>query len=200
MIRNILKGILMLGGSSGKLERAIAPLRKYIDDKSLIQWNSEELNLLSLQVEHKTKKSFFNSFVSGNFKTIYAESVGAYAYKDVYTGTKRGLILVKTVANEYVYTLTQGVAQVYIDGRHKGVIDYQGRLVSRRGSVLGQIEQGGTNMSQIIVEGKKIGSFNKPKPDAALHERALELYKDTGKTDKQILISLVLFEILKRNV
>lgn len=201
MILDILKGIVMLGSGRGRLERELLPLRKFINPEELIPWSEDELNLLSLQLDHKTKKSFFNTVVSGSFKTIYAESVVAYAYKDVYTGTKRGLILAKSLEHEYVYRLSQGVAQVYIDGRSIGVIDYQGRLISSRfNRVLGQIEQGSGNILEIIVDGSKIGSLNKPTSDAALHERALQIFKATERSDKQVVIALVLFEILKRNV
>lgn len=200
MILDILKSIVTLGAGRGRLERELAPLRKFINVEELIPWSKEELNLLSLQLEHKTKKSFFNTVVSGSFKTIYAEPIISYAYKDVYTGTKRGLILAKSNKHEYVYRLSQGVAQVYIDGRQVGVIDYQGRLITSRSRVLGQIEQSSGNIQEIMVGGKKIGSLNKPKADAALHERAIQIFKETKPSDKQIVISLALFEILKRNV
>jgi len=201
MIFDILKDVILLGSGRGRLEREVKGLRNAIDLDIIIPWADDELGLLSLQLEHKTKKSFFNTIVSGYFKTIYAESVIGYAYKDVYTGTKRGLILAKSHQHEYVYRLTKGVAELYIDGDAIGVIDYRGRLLSnRRNRVLGMIEQSSGNTAEVVVAGNRIGSFNKPTKDAALHERAVQLFKQIDNSHKQIAVSLVIFEILKRNV
>ena len=200
MILKILRNVL-LGSSRGKLERDIKPLRPFIKLDELIPWGSEEIGLLSLQLEHKTKKTFFNTVVSGALKTIYAESVIGYAYKDVYTGTKKGIILAKSMDNEYVYKLTQGVAQVYINGDAIGVIDYHGRLIANRSrKVLAMIEQSTGIIQEISVDGVKIGSLNKPVKNAALHQRAVQLFKETSNKGRQFLVSLVIFEILKRNV
>ena len=201
MIFDIIKDVVLLGSSKGRLEREVKGLRKFIDPKALIPWGEEELTLLSLQLEHKTKKSLFNTVTSGFFKTIYAESVIAYAYKDVYTGTKRGLVLGKTLKHEYVYRLTQGIAQVYLDGSAIGIIDHHGRLLNnRRTKMLGMIEQAPGNSLDISIGDTKIGRFNKPSANAALHERAMHIFKEMGNSDQQIVVSLVIFEILKRNV
>lgn len=200
MILSILKRVL-LGSGKGSLEYEVKPLRPSLVVDELIPWNDDELPLLSLQLEHKSKKSFFNTVVSGSFKTIYAESVITFAYQDVYTGTKKGLILAKSKNNEYVYRLRNGVAQVYINGNIIGVIDYQGRLISTRSrKVLAMIEQSSGEIQEITVEGTKIGSLNRPSKDAALHKRAVQLFKDTSNKGQQFLVSLVIFEILKRNV
>lgn len=200
MILNILKKVL-LGAGRNNLEYEVKPLRPFIDADALIPWSDEEVQLLSLQLEHKTKKSFFNTVVSGSFKTIYAESVISYAYQNVYTGTKKGLILAKSKNHEYVYRLRQGVAEVYINGNMVGIIDYQGRLISTRSrKVLAMIEQSTGNIQEITVEDVKIGSLNKPTRDAALHQRAVQLFKATSNKGVQLLVSLVIFEVLKRNV
>lgn len=199
MILDILRNVL-LGSGGGKLEREIKPLRPFINSEELIPWGDDELGLLSLQLEHKTKKSFFNTVVSGAFKTIYAEPVIAYAYKDVYTGTKKGIIIAKSKNYEYVYRLVRGIAQVYINGNAIGVIDYQGRLISNRSRVLAMIDQSSGAIQEIHVDGEKIGSLNKPVKDAALHQRAVQLFKETSNKGKQLAVSLVIFEILKRNV
>jgi len=200
MILNILKKVL-LGGRKNKLEYEIKPLRPFIDVENLVPWFNDELNLLSLQLERKSKKSFFNTVVSGAFKTIYAEAVIGYAYQDVYTGTKKGLILAKSRDNEYVYRLRQGIAQVYINGNFTGIIDHHGRLISPRSQkVLAMIDQSTGSIHEIAVDGVKVGSLNKPVRDAALHQRAVELFKDMSNKGKQLLVSLVIFEILKRNV
>lgn len=200
MILDILKEVILLGSGKGRLEREVKGLRSFIKPKELIPWGNEELSLLSLQLQHITKKSFFNTVVSGFFKTIYAESVISYAYKDVYTGTKKGLILAKSLNHEYVYRLTQGVAQLYIDGDSIGVIDRHGRLISKRRKVLGMIEQSSGATHEITINGKKIGNLNKPTSNAALHHRAIHIFKEIDDSYKQILVSLVIFEILKRNV
>lgn len=200
MIVNILRTIL-LGSGKGSLEYAIKPLRPSINLEELIPWSVDELSLLSLELEHRLKKSFFNTVVSGYFKTIYAESVIGYAYQDVYTGTKKGLILAKSKNYEYVYRLRKGVAEVYINGNAIGIIDHAGRLISNRSrKVLAMIDQSSGSILEITVEGVKVGSLNRPSPDAALHQRAVELFKETSNKGKQYLVSLVIFEILKRNV
>jgi len=200
MILNIVKKVL-LGSGKGSLEYAVKPLRPFIDQDALIPWGDDEVGLLSLQLENKSKKSFFNTVVSGSFKTIYAESVIGYAYQDVYTGTKKGLILAKSINHEYVYSLRDGMAKVYINGDMVGVIDYQGRLISTRTKkVLAMIDQSSGAIQEITVEGVKIGSLNKPSRDAALHQRAVQLFKQTSNKGKQLLVSLVIFEVLKRNV
>ncbi len=199
MILNILKKVL-LGSGKGSLEYEIKPLRPSIDIETLIPWSADELSILSLQLANKSKSSFFNSVVSGSFKTIYAESVIGYAYQDVYTGTKKGLILAKSKTHEYAYRLRNGVAQVYINGNAIGIIDYQGRLISRRKKVIAMVDQSSGNIQEISVEGVKIGSLNKPTKEAALHQRAVQLFKETSNKGQQFLVSLVIFEILKRNV
>ena len=200
MILDILRNVL-LGSKGGKLEREIKPLRPFLNSEELIPWGDDEMGLLSLQLEHKTKKSFFNTVVSGAFKTIYAEPIIAYAYKDVYTGTKKGIIIAKSKNYEYVYRLVSGIAQVYINGNAIGVIDYQGRLISNRANkVLAMIDQSSGAIQEIQVDGVKIGSLNKPVKDAALHQRAVQLFKETSNKGKQLAVSLVIFEILKRNV
>lgn len=200
MILDILKKVL-LGGGRNKLEYEVRPLRPFIEVETLVPWSDDELNLLSLQLEHKTKKRFFNTVVSGAFKTIYAESVIGYAYQDVYTGTKKGLIFAKSITNEYVYRLRQGVAELYINGNFIGIIDHHGRLISTRSKkVLAMIDQSTGSVREMTVEGVKVGSLNKPIRDAALHQRAVELYKDISNKGKQLIVSLVIFEILKKNV
>ena len=201
MIFDIIRDVIQLGSSKRKLEREVRGLRKFIDQEELIPWGEDELNLLSLQLAHKTKKSLFNTVVSGFFKTIYAESIIGYAYKDVYTGTKKGLILAKSKTHEYVYRLSKGVAYLYIDGDAIGVIDHQGRLLSHRlNRVYGTIEQSAGNIHEISIKKEKVGNLNKPKKGAALHERAVQLFKEIDNTGQQIVVSLVIFEILKRNV
>lgn len=201
MIFDLIKDVILLGSGRGRLEREIKGLRPFIDPKELIPWADGELGLLSLQVQHKTKKSFFNTVVSGFFKTIYAESVIGYAYKDVYTGTKRGIIFAKSLNHEFVYRLSQGVAQVYIDGRSIGFIDYQGRLISnRRNRILAMIEQNSGATQEISIGEQRIGNLNKPTTDAALHERAVHIFKEIDNSEQPLIVSLVIFEILKRNI
>lgn len=201
MIREILRNVVLLGSRRNLLERETKSLRPFTEVKDLIPWRDEEIALLSLQLKHITKKSFFNTTVSGHFKTIYSESVIAYAYKDVYTGTKRGVILAKNNEYEYIYLLSKGIAKLYINGNAIGLINHHGRLIrNRSNSILAKIDQSDGGIMDITIDGVKVGSLNRPTKGAELHQRAVQLFKETSNKGMQYLVSLVLFEILKRNV
>ena len=202
MLSDIFKFILRNTTAKGRLEREVMVLRKSLQEIELIPWGSAELELLSLEQIKKTKRNWFKTVVTGVFNTIYQEPVINFVYHKIQSGGSKGLILARTYKKEYVYRLVGDATQVFINTDYIGLIDTHGRLIENRSKrVIGSLDIHSELTTQEIYVGKiKVGNLNKPEGDANMHERALQLFRKVDKVGEEIVVSLMIFELIKRNL
>ena len=108
--------------SKSQLLRDIDTLRNEISDlkKMLIPFNSEEMELLSLNQSNVSKRKRFSTVTKGIFNTIYYEPLIAYGIKNYSNNQK--LILICSSTDEFVYLSKGNTTHVFMNDTEAGVL------------------------------------------------------------------------------
>lgn len=166
----------------------------------LVPWNKEELQQLSLNVIHKTKKKGVIYNAKGVFTSIYHEPLIAWYYRKYVSPKEDSLLYVRTSNHQFVYRIKGDETEVLIDDQFIGKIDSNGKLYDyKKKNLLAQINKGADQLAlPVLVNQKPVGALtNLEKAPKKVNQRAMELVGDMQPEEENLFLALSLLELVK---
>jgi hypothetical protein len=184
--------------SKSQLLRDIDTLRNEMSDlkKLLIPFNSEEMELLSLNQSNVSKKKRFSTVTKGIFNTIYYEPLIAYGVKNYSNNQK--LILICSTTDEFVYLSKGNTTHVFMNDTEAGVLTSEGKFYSIKNKLLALIDGGDQLQSHTVwIQGKDMGYINNPRFVSKSIPRAYNLLKTMSQEEQNIFLCLTLVNLVE---
>ena len=202
-IEDVIRGILGMPPSAGKITRDLAVMRNETKGwyEHLIPFQQEkELELLSLTQEKKWVKKSLERFLTGVFKSIYTEPMFTYAYVDYTKGKgKNALLLVRTKSNEFVYRIKRKFTELYVDGALAAVITPEAEMYSvRTKRQLGRISEVSHDYFGIIIGEREVAHLLNPEKVDRVNPRAFIILENMTDQEEILFTSISLIEIVLR--
>lgn len=202
MIEDILRSVLGLPPGVGKINRDLATMRELTAPiaQRIIPWEEEkELELMSLNLDHKTQKKGMDKFMVGQIKSIYFEPMVAFAYKDYLKGSREALLYCRTSQKELVFRIKKRTVDVYLNSGQVAVINMDSEMYGLKSkSVLGQVKRYSGDLLSVIVKGQDAGHLFNPLSPHSSVQRAFYLIKKLDPEEQGIFLALGLYELLTR--
>ncbi len=163
----------------------------------LIKWDQEEFELFSLiQKNQVTKRGFGKSF-EGVIQSIYHEPMLYYYLKEYPAAKKNAIIFAQSARYEIVYRIRAKNAQVFVNENFLGTLQRDGSLVRENGRVqVGKIKPISTQLSEIYVGEKMMGSVVLPVEDPGVNPRAFDIDEKMNDEEQMIFMVLGVYEVI----
>ncbi len=202
MIEDILRSVLGLPPGVGKINRDLATMRELTAPiaQRIIPWEEEkELELMSLNLDHKTQKKGMDRFIVGQIKSIYFEPMVAFAYKDYLKGSREALLYCRTSQKELVFRIKKRTVDVYLNSGQVAVINMGSEMYGLKSkSILGQVKRYSGDLLSVTVKGEDAGHLFNPLSPHSSVQRAFYLIKKLDPEEQGIFLALGLYELLTR--
>lgn len=176
--------------------RLIQPELKAWAHEHLINWDRNEMELLSLKQHKQTKKSFNYKVHRGVFQSIYHEPLIVYIEK-VYR-PEEGVLIARTSRHEFAYLITKEV-EVFIDEQYFGKLDKQGKLWYNNKNVIASIDRGDQTLLAIHVNNKFAGNLLNESKKETRNPRAFQYLIELDDVEEKVFLALSFFEIIRRS-
>ena len=168
--------------------------------KDLSPWEDDDLDLLSVEQSVLKKKAGIHTQFSGVLSNIYQEKIVAFAYKDYYYKKKKAILVARTSAHSFYYKITNKAIDIFRDNIHLGTLKPNGSFFQENAEIA-HVDQSKTmNLIPISINGKQVASLVNPTGHVHKNARALKLIEDLSENDKEIVLSLSLFELINRTL
>ena len=177
--------------SKSQLLRDIDTLRNEISDlkKMLIPFNSEEMELLSLNQSNVSKRKRFSTVTKGIFNTIYYEPLIAYGIKNYSNNSS---------TDEFVYLSKGNTTHVFMNDTEAGVLTSDGKFYSIKNKLLALIDGADQLQSHTVwIQGKDMGYINNPRFVSKSIPRAYNLLKTMSQEEQNIFLCLTLVNLVE---
>ena len=202
MIEDILRSVLGLPPGVGKINRDLASMRALTTPiaQRIIPWEEEkELELMSLNLDHKTQKKGMDKFIVGQIKSIYFEPMVAFAYKEYLKGSREALLYCRTSQKELVFRIKKRTVDVYLNSGQVAVINQNSEMYGLKSkTVLGQVKRYSGDLLSVNVKGQDAGHLFNPLSPHSSVQRAFYLIKKLDPEEQGIFLALGLYELLTR--
>lgn len=176
-----------------------AELAPYIAD--LVPWSSEEMQQLSYNQIKRSSKSGLVKSSKGVLTTVYHEPVIAWAYKRYFSKDENGLIYARTSNQEFIYRIKKGEVEMVIGDQLVGFLK-QGVVMSQKGNKqLAQVSQNYENLVlPMKVNEKMVGGLSNPTKVQKGNARVFQHLSKLEKEEEEMVLSLSILEMVKREV
>lgn len=184
--------------SKSQLLKDVDTLRKDISDlkEMLIPFNSDEIELLSLNQSNVSKKKRFSSVIKGIFNTIYYEPLIAYSIKSYSNNQK--LILICSTTDEFVYLTKGNMTHVFMNDTEAGILTPEGKFYNIKNKLLALIDGNDQLQSHTVwIQGKDMGYINNPRFASKSIPRAYNLLKTMNIEEQNIFLCLTLVNLVE---
>ncbi|MFQ5447909.1 MAG: hypothetical protein ACE5FF_13355 [Saprospiraceae bacterium] len=169
--------------------------------KDLVPWNREEMEQLSLNQIHKSKKKGVVTTVQGVFTTIYHEPVIVYSYRKYVSPSENALIYARTSKHELIYRVKNDKVEVVINNHLVGIVNEKGVLTDNKGrNMLAQITRSGKELLlPVKIGNKEVGNVVNPKYAKKVNPRAFEFVGPMQEEEEALFLSLSVLELIRQN-
>ena len=196
-LQNFRPGRSRIQNDLQKIRAELAPL---VAD--LVPWTAEEMEQLSFnQIKKSIKKGLIKTS-KGVLTTIYHEPVVAWAYKKYVSKEENGLLYARTSNKEFIYRLKKGEVEMMVGDQLMGILNQKGVLLNNKGNQpLAQINKNEDNLTlPVLVNNKLVGSISNPERKQKGNTRAFQHLVKLDKEEEEIVLSLSILELVKREI
>ncbi len=173
-------------------------LQEVVD--TLAPWENEDLELLSVTQSKLKKKLGIHTQIAGVITNIYQEHLVAFAYKDYYYKKKKAVLVARTSAHNFYYKITKKTVDVFRDNVHLGTLKSNGSFF-QEDSQVAWIDQSKTlSLIPISIKSKQVASLVNPLEASHQHARALKIVEQLSTDEKELILSLSLYELISRTL
>ncbi len=199
MLTNFTPGQSKVQGDVDKMKSEIQPWTE-----ELVEWKKEELNLLSFNNINKQIKKSIVKTAKGVLTSIYQEPLIAYSFKQYFGNKKNAILYARTADREFQYRIREKAVAVSVDGQPLGLIQKDGRLLDPETKQLtARISRTDDELIlPIIIRDREVAGLLKPVAGQPLSstDRAFEFVNPVEQTDEELVLSLSIWEILRKEV
>ena len=171
--------------------------------QTLVNWNREELELLSFAQIHKTIKKGLSKSAKGVFTTVYHEPLLAYNYKQYISSGVNALLYAKTSLHEFAYRITKKEVIISMNDEYLGVLKKDGGFYSgpKKDKLVAKINQEDElKLRPIIIGDKEVASVVNASKTTLPNARAFKFVAPMKEEDENIFLSLAILEIVTESL
>ena len=199
MLSNFTPGQSKVQTDVDKMKSEIQPWME-----ELVDWKKEELNLLSFNNINKQVKKGIVKTAKGILTSIYQEPLIAYSFKQYFGNKKNAILYARTADREFQFRIREKAVAVSVNGQPLGLIQEDGRLLDPNTKQLtARISRTQDELTlPIIIKDREVAGLLKPIPGQAptSTDRAFEFVNQVESTDEALVLSLSIWEILRKEV
>lgn len=170
---------------------------------ALVDWNQEEMELLSLrQVNQKIKKGIGKT-AKGVFTSIYHEPLIAYNYRQYLGGKgKNAILYARTSKDEFAYRIKPKSVLINVNNEYLGELKENGGLYGgRRKRLMARINRDDElQLNPIIVGEKEVASVANPSRSNKFNPRAFEFLTPMKAEEEKVFMSLAILEMVNDSI
>lgn len=168
--------------------------------ENLSPWEDNDLDLLSVEQIDLKKKPGIHTQFSGVLSNIYHEKIVAFAYKEYYHKKKKSILVARTSAHNFSYKITKKAIDIFRDNIHLGTLKPNGSFLQENIEIA-HVDQSRTmSLIPISIQGKQVASLVNPTGHVHKNARALKFVEDLSEDDKELVLSLSIFELINRSL
>ncbi len=189
-------------GVKSQIKTDLKKMSKDLEDvvNTLSPWEDNDLDLLSVEQVDLKKKPGIHTQFSGVLSNIYHEKIVAFTYKEYYYKKKKSILVARTSAHSFYYKITKKAIDIFRDNVHLGTLKSNGSFLQENVEVA-HVDQSQTmSLIPISINGKQVASLVNPTSHVHKNARALKLVEDLSKDDKELVLSLSIFELIRRGM
>jgi hypothetical protein len=180
------------------LKRMSTELEEVVDQLS--PWEDKDLDLLSVEQVDLKKKPGLHTQFSGVLSNIYHEKIVAFSYKEYYHKKKKSILVARTSAHNFSYKITKKAIEIFRDNVYLGTLKANGSFFQEN-TIIAHVDQSRTmSLIPISIHGKQVASLVNPTNHAHKNARALKLIEELSDDDRELLLSLSIFELINRSL
>jgi hypothetical protein len=190
-------GQLVLNPGSAAWNRAVQQLRATTAEARgrLVPWDTEMLNLLSLNRQDVQKPGWFGGHHRGTFTTIYHEPVLTYAW--LKQGRER-LLLAATSRHEFIYRMKPTEVEIYANGQPLGTLAQNNLLAPKSSKLLAQVEYGPNESSYPVTIGRASAiTIANPRRATSPNPRALTVLRELSEGEETVALALAVLQMVE---
>ncbi|MEP7268417.1 MAG: hypothetical protein ABI844_12390 [Saprospiraceae bacterium] len=176
--------------------RLLQPELKSWAAEHLINWDRNEMELLSLRQHRQIKKAFGHRMIRGVFQSIYHEPLVVYLQK-VYR-PEESVLIVRNSKNEFAYVITKEV-EVFINEEYFGKLDRKGKLWYNERNVIAQIDRGDQALLAVHVNSKLAGNIINEAKKETRNPRAFQYLSEMDDVEEKVFLAMSYFELIRRS-
>lgn len=194
---NILE--LLFPGKS-RLKREISEAKAEIEPISdnLVDWEGDELELMSLIQEERKVKSAFESSVTGIICSIYHEHMVSYQWKKLFgIGVDTEIMVANTKKYHYEYVTKGNKTSFYVNDKFLGEFRKDNALYISRKRILGYIEEkASSEWWNIYFDRSLVGSVVNIHKAREVNPRAFQLQRGINSDQEMVFLAIAIFKIV----
>ena len=175
-----------------KARQEIVPLTE-----NLVDWQAEELELMSLIQDERKVRSSFDKSVSGIICSIYHEHMAAYIWRKVFGLGDMDVMVITTKKYEYQYVQKNGKVSFYVNDKFLGEFRKDNRLYLSRKRVLGEIRIDNSEWWSIYYDGEQVGNLVNVEKARHVNPRAFELRRGISDNAEMVFLAIALYKIVE---
>lgn len=180
------------------LKKMKAEIQPFVDD--LVPWTKEEMELLSINQINKKVKNGMVATAKGIITSIYHEPLIAWSYKRYVSPENNAVIYARSSRHEFVFRIRKDKTEVKIDNQEIGVLRENGVLYSAKTQrLMARINRSNDELLlPVLVGEKEVASLINPDKTTKTNPRAFEFLSEMNNQEEAVLLSLAIYEIVKR--
>lgn len=187
-------------GANSKMKQDVNDLNDELDEliPELSPWEDNDFDLLSFNRVNESRTKAVSPVLKGILTNIYQEKLVAYAYKEYYHKKKKAVLIARTTAHKYYYKISKKAVEAFRDNVHLGTLFPDGSFYQSN-ALIAHIDQSKSmSLLPIKLHGKKVASLVNPIDHTYPNTKAVQLFEDVSENDKELILSLSLFELIHR--
>lgn len=195
ILQNYRPGRARIQADLKKIRTELAPMVA-----TLVPWTEEEMEQLSFNQIKKSIKSGLVKTSKGILTTVYHEPVIAWAYKKYVSRIENGLLYARTSNKEFIYRIKNGEVEMVVGDQFVGTLNEKGYLLNQKGNKqLAQINRNEDSLTlPLLVNNKLVGTLSNPDRKQKNNARAFQHLTKLDKEEEEIVLSLSILEMVKR--
>lgn len=187
-----------LSPGKSRLQREIDEAHQILEPLSgnLVDWEGDELELMSLIQEDRKVKSAFETTITGTICSIYHEHMITYHWKKISGISKMEVTIARMKRYHFNYILKNGRTSFYVNDQFLGEYRRDQLFLTKR-QMIGEIKMDESEWWDIWVEGKNVGSLVNIALARHVNPRAFQLRRNLTEEQEMVFCAIAIFKIIE---
>ena len=200
ILKEVFGFFLNTQGVTSKMKQDIDDLKDELEPllPKLSPWEENDFELLSFNRTDEVREGGVNPVVKGIITNIYQEKLVAFAYKEYYHKKKKAILIARTSAHEFYYKISKKTVEAFRDNVHLGTLLPDGSFIEGNATIAHIDKSLSMSLLPINIRGRKVASLVNPINHTYPNARAVKIFENVSDDDKELILSLSLFELIHR--
>lgn len=164
---------------------------------NLVDWDNDELELMSLIQDKRKVRSAFSSSVEGIICSIYHEHMVSYVRKKLASFGNTSIIVADTAKYKFDYIIKPTVCSIYANDQYLGDFKNDKLYLSKK-KILATIKKSSSaEWWAIQVDNQFVGSLVNLDKARTVNPRAFQLRRDLSEIQEAVLLGISIFLIIE---